>query len=29
VKGFGIDTGHYLAEEDPEAIIKCVRSFLI
>ena len=29
VKGFGINTGHYLAEEDPEAIIKCVRSFLI
>jgi len=29
VKGFGIDTGHYLAEEDPEAIIKYVRSFLI
>ena len=29
VKGFGIDTGHYLAEEVPEAIIKCVRSFLI
>ena len=29
VKGFSINTGHYLAEEDPEAIIKCVRSFLI
>tara|TARA_X000000950_G_scaffold286400_1_gene395186 strand:- start:79 stop:963 length:885 start_codon:yes stop_codon:yes gene_type:complete len=29
IQGYGIDTGHYLAEEDPEEIIKCVRDFLI
>ena len=27
LKGYGINTGHYLAEEDPEEIIKCVRRF--
>ena len=29
LQGYGIDTGHYLAEEAPEEIIKCVREFLI
>jgi len=29
LQGYGIDTGHYLAEEAPEEIIKCVRGFLI
>ena len=29
VRGFGINTGHYLAEEAPKEIIKCVREFLI
>jgi haloacetate dehalogenase len=29
VRGFGINTGHYLAEEAPEEIIKYVREFLI
>jgi haloacetate dehalogenase len=29
VRGFGINTGHYLAEEAPEEIIKCAREFLI
>jgi len=29
LRGYGINTGHYLAEEDPEEIIKCVRSFLV
>jgi len=29
LQGYGIDTGHYLAEEAPEEIIKCVRDFLI
>ena len=28
VKGYGIDTGHYLAEENPEEIIKNINEFL-
>ena len=28
VKGYGIDTGHYLAEENPEEIIKNIKEFL-
>ncbi len=28
VKGYGIDTGHYLAEENPEEIIKNINQFL-
>ncbi len=28
VKGYGIDTGHYLAEENPDEIIKSINSFL-
>ncbi len=28
VKGYGIDTGHYLAEENPGQIIKSIKSFL-
>ena len=27
VKGYGINTGHYLAEENPEEIIKSINSF--
>ena len=28
VRGYGIDTGHYLAEENPDAIIKSINNFL-
>ena len=28
VIGYGVDTGHYLAEENPDEIIKCINSFL-
>ena len=28
VKGYGIDSGHYLAEENPDEIIKCINNFL-
>ena len=28
VKGYGINTGHYLAEENPDEIIKSIHNFL-
>ena len=28
VTGYGINTGHYLAEENPEEIIKNINNFL-